>query len=481
MMERQAHRGRAPVRLALRGMALVLAVGGCTVPRAGGFAELQSLIGERTGRDVRWIQDQPQDEEVRAAIERLLDGTLDVDTAVQIALLNNPAVQATYGDLGIAQADVVQAGLLKNPVFSGSARFPIGGGVTNLAGGVVEDFLSVVLLPARKRIAAAQFEETKFRVASAVLDLAREVRDTFYGLEAARNVAAVVRTSADVAKASAEYAARLRKAGNLSELDATREQALAADLEVQLARAEGEVVLARQALARRLGPSSDARKWTVPNELPPIPKQEADLQDLERTALRQRLELAAARSQVDALREALGLARLSTWFPFVNVGVDAERDVGRSIVIGPTLSLELPIFDQGQAKRARLEAALQQGEKRLEALAVDVASELRSARAKLLLARQLVDLYRSVLLPLRERLVSLSLEQYNYMVLNGGAFTVLADKREQVGAYRDYVSTVRDYWIARSAIERAIAGRLPEAAAIEAVPPMDHEYHHGGH
>ena len=57
-------------------------------------------------------------------LQALLEGELTTNAAVQIALLNNAALQATFEELGIAQAELVQAGLLKNPVFAGHVRFP---------------------------------------------------------------------------------------------------------------------------------------------------------------------------------------------------------------------------------------------------------------------------------------------------------------------------------------------------------------------
>ena len=54
----------------------------------------------------------------------MLDNDLDEDEAAQIALLNNRRLQVAYEDLGVAQAEVVQAGLLRNPVFDGISPIP---------------------------------------------------------------------------------------------------------------------------------------------------------------------------------------------------------------------------------------------------------------------------------------------------------------------------------------------------------------------
>ena len=97
-----------------------------------------------------------------------------------MALLNNRELQAVYAELGVAQADLVQAGLLTNPVFDGAALFPVAGGPVKLDLSVAVRFLDIFYLPLRKRVAAARFEEAKLQVTGAVLDFAATVRAAFY-------------------------------------------------------------------------------------------------------------------------------------------------------------------------------------------------------------------------------------------------------------------------------------------------------------
>jgi cobalt-zinc-cadmium efflux system outer membrane protein len=122
------------------------------------------------------------------------------------------------------------------------------------------------------------------------------------------------------------------------------------------------------------------------------------------------------------------------------------------------LRLELPLFDRRQGLIRRLEAQLRQSEKRLAGLSIDARSEVRAARLTLLSGRQVVEHYRKVLLPLRERIVALSQQHYNAMLL--GVFQLLLVKQAEVEAYRQYIEAVRDYWIARVELERAAGGRL---------------------
>ena len=123
-----------------------LLIGCASVPKEAGFPDVQKLIEQRIGRQVDWNQGTPEDVKVAEVIQSMLKQELTLDTTVQIALLNNRSLQATYEELGIAQADVVQAGLLRNPTFGASFRFPdktVGGHrSTNTEFSVVQDFLT---------------------------------------------------------------------------------------------------------------------------------------------------------------------------------------------------------------------------------------------------------------------------------------------------------------------------------------------------
>lgn len=136
-----------------------LGTGGCSAVQAGmGFDEVGKTVQERTGKRVHWNQGTPADKAVADEVSALLRDELNAETAVQIALLNNRSLQATYEELNIAQADLVSAGLLRNPVFDAEIRIPTKGGGTGLDMAVVQDFIDILYIPLRKSIAGSAFE-----------------------------------------------------------------------------------------------------------------------------------------------------------------------------------------------------------------------------------------------------------------------------------------------------------------------------------
>lgn len=447
-----------------------LLVGGCaSIQKERGHAEVAALVEERLGRKTRWNQGTPEDAEVARHLDALLKEDLTSDRAVEVALLNNPALQATYEELGVSQADMVQAGLLSNPTLDGSIGFPIGGGgVYEHEVSLVQNFVDLFTLPLRKRVAREQFMADTLRVAHEALATAAEVRKTFSQVQALQQLVELRRMALQAAEATADLSGRLRAAGNITELDLASEQAAAEGARLELAEDELALVEAREHLNRLLGLWGPRTQWTLSEKLPPLPGQEASLEHLESLAIRQRLDIAAARKQVSLLWNALELARSTRFFGRVEVGVHEHRDADGPRLFGPTLSLELPIFDQRQALIARLEAQHRQGERRLTALSVNTRSEVRAARARLLSLRLVADRYQRVVLPLREKVVEQSQLQYNAMQI--GLFQLLSARREQVEAYRGYIEAVRDYWMARADLEQLVGGRLTQPS--QPPPPV---------
>jgi cobalt-zinc-cadmium efflux system outer membrane protein len=278
-----------------------------------------------------------------------------------VALLNNRELQAMYAELGVAQADLVQAGLLDNPVFDGAVLFPLAGGPVALELSAALSFLDVFFLPLRKRVARAQFEAVKLQVTGAVLDFAATVQRAFYRHQANEQTLELHRTIVAALSASLEMAQRLQAAGNVPDLNAAQEQAAVEDAKMRLRAAETTAQESREQLNILLGLWGEETAWRVEQRLPDVPEAPLSFEDLEARALRVSIDLAHARQQMMAAGEAFGARRATALLPQSSTGVRGERDDG-AWKIGPTLEFPLPLFDQGQARTGRAGAELRRAE-----------------------------------------------------------------------------------------------------------------------
>ena len=463
-----------------------LFISGCTVSRSAGHVDVARLVEQRSGFKTHWDQGSLADAEVAKVVAGLIGNSLTREHAIEIALVNNRALQATYEELDISQADMVQAGLLKNPTLGFSFGVPLTSGGTEFEGSLVQDFLDLLVLPMRKKIARERFTAEILRVAHQVLQVAAEVSKQFAAVQATVELCEFRRTVVAVTQAAADLSSRQYEAGNVNELAQISEQTGYEQAQVELEHAELDTADARERLNRLLGLWGPQTGWTLAHKLAEPPAAEPALEKLEEHALRWRLDVDAARKQVALLTRAVAMAKNFRLFGRIEVGVHGHQDPNGPRLLGPTLSLELPIFDQRQAQIARLLAEQRQSEHRLQALAVDTRAEVRLARAQLLGNRRILDRYRTRLLPLRSRIVDLSQLYYNGMLL--GAYQLLTAKQTQMDTYRMYVEALRDYWAARAELERAVGGRLITAASgtdsvaapgpdSTAAPTPNHEGH----
>lgn len=459
-------------------MCIGVLTGCASVPKEAGFPDVQNIIEQRIGRRVHWNQGTPEDAAVVDAVRSMLQQELTIGEAVQIALLNNRSLQATYEELGVAQADLVQAGLLRNPLFGASFRFPdktVGGHrSTNTEFSVVQDFLDLLVRPLRKKVAAAQFEQAKLRVGNTVLNLAAEVRSAYYALQADEQTLEMRRTVVLATEAAVDIATRQHDAGTLKTLDLTNQQGFHDQAKLDMTRTDIQIVADRERLNRLMGLWGADTTWILPGRLPELSAAEIPLEHLESLAVSQRLDLAAARQETQVIAHALSLTRKYRYFYVFEVGVDTEHDVADDVnFTGPNLTIELPIFDQRQAAIARLESQLRQSQQRLSSLAIDIRSEVREVRNRLLTARNMTKYYHDVVLPLRQRIVDESQLYYNGMLI--GVYELLLAKQNQINAGREYIETLRDYWIAESDLERVVGGRLivTEEATQPPAQPME--------
>jgi len=435
-------------------MGMTLLVGCASVPREAGFDEVSQTVSERSGLRVHWYQGGEEDKAVAAQITAMLDQPLTPEQAVQIALLNNRRLQATYEDLMVAQADLVQAGLLRNPVFDAEVIFAQSGGTT-LELSLVQDFMHVFQIPLRKKIAGAMFESAKRRVAQEVIDKAREVQGDAIEFAAATQMVEMRRTVTEASEASYDLAKRLHEAGNITNLSLAIERTQYEQAKLDLAAAEAAVIAMREQMNVKMGLwGSDSARWTMIDRLPDPKAATTNEQGLSivKLALESSLSLEAARHRIVSLNKRLGLERTYGLLPEFEAGAKGDRDADSGDwAVGPVFSLPIPLFDQGQASTAAAAAELRRAQADYYATAVEVRASARAAHARLASAETRVRYFQQVILPLSQEVVDQTHLEYNAMQV--GAFELLQARQQQINAGARYIEALAEYWQAHGSLQ----------------------------
>lgn len=445
-------------RYAGASLAAVVLAGCATVPRQGGFKSVAGLARQRTGATVIWDQNTKADQQVHAAIGKLLARPLTAHAAVQIALLDNPELKARYEQLGVSQADVVQAGLLSNPIFNFDIRFPAAP-FHGWDASVAQNFLNILLLPARKKMATAQFAAAKSDVANAVITLAQRTRAAYYRLVGDQQMVTLESRIKQGAAAQLDLAKKLRQAGNTPPIAYDQQLTLYEHVRLQLAMDKATVLEDHERLNALMGLWGKEGNWTVPARLAIPPTHNLSLKGLESLALKQSLSLVAARQRLHADAIALRISGIAGLLPGAGIGLDYVRDPDVRGTLGPMISLPIPIFNQGQPQVAIAEAQYRAAYRSYQATAIRIRAKVREAWIAMHAADREVLFYQRIMLPLRKRMVHETQLAYNGMYVSG--FVLMESKQAEIDTARHYVQALRRYWLARQQLRQMLGGLLP--------------------
>lgn len=436
----------------------VLFVSACaSVPRDAGISDVRQAVAQRTGETVEWSPQPSTADDPR--VRAVLRDELTADKAVAVAMVNSPRLQATLADLGIARADLLEASLVRNPLFEAEIRFPRDP-FRPFEFRLAQTLVDLVQLPRRRALGREAFEAAKLRVTGEVVRFAADVREDHAELLAASQRVALSRVNFDAAKASAELAQRQHDAQNITDLDLENEQAQLEQAKLQLARDERRFLVAREALGRAMGLRDASIELRLPDAFPPLPASEPDQEQLEQLAATRRIDVELARREVELARAHVPLARLAA-LGDITADVHYQRDASGTGTTGPGIELPIPIFNTGAAAESRAEAVYLRARYRLEALQAESPSELRAARATVAEARARVEYDRDVVIPRRQRILELTTLEHNAML--AGTFQLLVAKQSEVQARRDFIDAQRDYWMARNDLDRVVNGVAVEA------------------
>lgn len=447
---------------------------GCSAQiTSSGLADVSQMAGPQIASPPQWQRTEEQRQSAREKRDALLAEPLSVDSAVAVAMLSNRSVQADLADLGVASADLAAASRPPNPGFS-LARLSRGNEL-EIERSISANLLGLLAWPVARNIEGRRFAQAKFLTASNLLRKGADTRRAYYRAVAAQQSAQFVAQIQQAAEAQVDLAKRMYGVGNWSLLDYGREQLFYAEVTTLTAQRQLEAARERGRLMRELGLEPGA-KLVLPNRLPDLPSAVTEPGSLEAQAMNERLDLRAGRAEVDGLASSYGLTRATRFLNVAEVGYQRNSETGKPRQTGYEISLEVPLFDFGDAKVARAEAIYMQAVDRLAALALDARLDVQDAWLTYRTSYDVAVHYRDHVMPLRQRLSEELAYRYNGMLVS--VFDLLRDARERMTASIAAIEAQRDFLIAETDLQFATRiGATPvnlAPAAQSAVAGGDH-------
>ena len=443
--------------------AIILTLAGCaSVNFDQAITETNQSAAAFTGGKLALNQTAEQNAAKSKLASELLSKPLSSDDAVQLALVNSPAVQTLLAQSWAEMSAADQSGRIANPLF----KFERITFKDELELGRILSFglLDLLTLPRRQAIAKSQIAQAKVQLSANVIEQVTQTRQAWVRAVASGQVLQYASQINTAAEASAELAKRMQQVGNFNKLQRARQQVFYADSVAQLAAAQHGALAAREELVRQLGlTDAQAEMLKLPDRLPDLPKDARAASVVSSTASNQRLDVQLARGQLDAAGKTQGLNLLTSL-------LDIELDINRSTTFdngsgvgqafakrGYELGIRLPIFDWGNAKRDAMNAQSLAAANRYESTVRSATSQLRESYSAYRTAYDVARHYRDEVVPLRKTMAEENLLRYNGMLI--GVFELLADTRDQIGSVVTAINAYQQFWLADAALSASVTGK----------------------
>jgi|HubBroStandDraft_5_1064220.scaffolds.fasta_scaffold58541_1 outer membrane protein TolC len=441
-----------------------LGIEGCTAfSQDSGFDAVADAARRHLSKDIQWPRTSQEQAKTDARVAELLGHPVSAEDAVQIALLNNRMLQGAFEELGISEADLVQAGRLPNPRFD--LRHAGAAGQYDVEETLSINVLSLLTMPYARGIEKQRFAQAQRVAVLRVAQLAKDTREAYYAAVAAAEARGYLLKVRAAAETGATLARRMVAAGNWNQLDQAREQNFYIDAAQGFTHAELAEQAAREKLIALLGlpgEKSATLNLQLAQALPILPASLENLPDVESALLQNRLDLQLMRLRMDELQRSLKLTRSTRFVNVLDAGATRVQQGSRDAPYerGYTITLEVPIFDGGSARVKKSEALYAQAVDRFTQAAIEARSQIRLAYANYRAAFELAQRQRDEVVPLRQAIALENLLRYNASQIS--IFELLSGAREQAAAFDGYVQRVRDFWIAKSQLDAALLGNAAQ-------------------
>jgi outer membrane protein TolC len=440
-----------------------------------GFDAVRDLTKAEIDAQAVQIGTDEQALEARQKTKTLLRSPLSAKTAVQVALLNNRSLQASYNELGLAQSDVIRGSLPANPRLSITKSQ--GSGELEIEREVIVGLYSLLTLPMRASIAQEKFKTAQMRTAESVLRLSVDVRRQYLRAVAAQEQILFLEQAKKITDAQSDLAKKLGETGALNKLDQARDYAQAAELDRQLAIARLNQKLERERLTRLMGLWGADINFTLPAKLPALPTRIPKSKDIEAQALERRVDLIAARHDLEALALSLGLMKTTQFISDADLvgrsknirNQDGDHSAMRSL----GLEIEIPLFDFGAAKTMEAENLYMRSANLLADKAINIRSQTREAYAAYQGTFEIARHMEKTILPLRDQIQQESLLHYNGMLKDLSAF--IADLRMNILAQVQFIEAKRNFFMAETEMRAVLIGGGSGVGSVEAAPSAPSE------
>lgn len=459
--------------VATTALALVAFAGGCaSLDPSTDLRRAGAVVADRSGLPVDWTvpwadRNPPWDGR----------SPLSMEQAATTALMNNRALRTQVEQIAAGRADLVQAGLLPNPVLALALRFPVDpvAGYSQVGATVVQDLVSLWLRPSRIRAADARLNETVLTVSDSALRLVADVKTSHAQVVFGQRAVALTHENIAMVERSIQALQDRVRGGEGTPLDPNRARQQLLSLRADLALQERELAKEKRRLLLLIGHAGEDAAWTAAEEhyddhpvhRPQLPTG-LDESAVVVLATSQRLDVAAARAVVQARAAELTEQERSR-IKSLGLGVAFEQAEDKARFVGPDVEVTIPIFDLNQAQIAKAGSLARASLAAYEDAAQRAVAAARVAFVEARSTEAIAAEFRRDLIALAK--TNLELASRSVAAGQDDVTVLLESQRAVIEARIRLNELEREAALARIELEFAVGGRLSGTEDREASPP----------
>lgn len=438
-------------------IAFFLLLSGCsTLSQEEVFNEIKKETSAKQTSELVWIKNHSDEEAIREKVALLLKEPLTQDNAVRIALINNRALQQVYEEVGISHSELVQAGLMSNPLLGYSVGR--GGGKTTTTLSLDIAFLDLLWIPLRRELGGISLEQTKYRVGDEVLKMARDTKKAYQDAKVTAEQVVLYRGLLQSYEVSLQLAVRQYTAGNLSKRDYLKMQEMYAHARVEAIKLNHANATARETLNRLLGLYGQQTDYMIDTKAGKLPTTILEEQGLESKAVSQRLDMAAVLKEVDYAATDAGFTQKTRFLDEAEISLESEKSTDEKRFNTFGIKVPIPIFDIGQGRLSMVQARYNQSLHHLYETAVNIRSQVREGYAAYRYTYDIAKEYDERIIKTNQQILEQTQLFYNGML--DGIYELLEDQRKTVEAKIEGLQAIGEYQKALADLEYTTGGKL---------------------
>ena len=438
------------------------------MPKDYGKSDVDEMLAERKVPEQNITK-----QEMDAYLINVLEKPLSIEDATKLALYRNSKIQNSYANLGFSAANLYSAGRIRNPFITFKKLNSLDSDfrdLTNFSFGF--SLGDIIKLPSNIKTAKRNFLAAKQSAAAEILQSIRDVQVAYYEYVTAIQAARANNEFYNALETSAEFDQIDYEYGLISKRELLELNVVIAEAKYNAIQADNDELAARAKFANLLSLEIED-DWSIPDHLTIPIELDIDVDKLSETAKQTSLVLESQKTKIKELEEEVDLSKWRPYVGDIEIGLERAKTPVGATVTGPTLDVQIPLFNHHHDEQAIARSNLIIALANLQQSSVEIQNNVYLNFHKTKRAKIVVDEYLENLMPLRAEIIERARNHENYILR--GIFDIYDTNYNEYQSYIQFSKIIKEYWISYTDLRHAVGDSIsyPSQQKVRLVPLKD--------